>query len=330
MRLSVLWPLTPAYAAAVYAKNRAYERGWLHSQRLRWPVVSVGNISVGGAGKTPLVIRLAELLTNRGVSVDVLSRGYGRASRATERVDADGSAERFGDEPLLIARCTGVPVYVGASRYDAGLLAERELPGPRVHLLDDGFQHRRLDRDVDIAVVHRSDFAEPLLPAGRMREPLAALRRASIVVLRNEDAALGEVLREHGIEAPVWLVTRNLEIPGGVRRAIVFCGIAHPDEFVATLRGRGIQIAASCAFRDHHRYSTADIDRLTQLASRHAADAFVTTEKDAVRLTLAQKQRLERAAPFKTAHLRVSLRDEDEALQYLLALLPVTPDMRKS
>jgi len=119
---------------------------------------------------------LAQLLVEHGTAVDVLSRGYGRRSKVVERVAVGGSAEEFGDEPLQIAQAAGVPVFVGASRYRAGLLAEAE--GPAVHLLDDGFQHRELARDVDIVVLHRSAFAERLLPAGRWREGFAALARA--------------------------------------------------------------------------------------------------------------------------------------------------------
>lgn len=326
----MLRPFSALYAAAVGAKNAAYEWGWRTPQRLRWPVVSVGNISVGGAGKTPLVIRLAELLNASGMSVDVLSRGYGRNSRVVERAAPDGDAERFGDEPLLIARRAGVPVYVGASRYEAGLLAERESSGPCIHLLDDGFQHRQLARDVDIVLIHRSDFAERLLPAGRLREPLAALRRASVVVLRSEDAALEERLRSYDINAPVWLVERRLEIPQGVRRAIVFCGIARPDEFAASLRRSGVELVAMCDFRDHHRYRAADLENLVQLARSNRADCFLTTEKDAVRLTAEQRQLLESVASVRTARLSVFLDDEGGVLRQLLALLPAMPDMRKS
>ena len=201
MSRAYLAPLDAIYGAAVGAKNLAYKNQWLNAKRLRRPVVSIGNLSVGGSGKTPLTIRLAELLTAEGIAVDVLSRGYGRTSRITQKVNPNGDAERFGDEPLLIARRTGVPVFVGASRYHAGLFAENasgENPAPglsavhlsAVHLLDDGFQHRQLARDIDIVVVHRSDFGGRLLPAGRLREPLSAMRRANILALREEDADL--------------------------------------------------------------------------------------------------------------------------------------------
>ena len=207
----LLAPLSLVYGSVIHARNARFDR--TPALRLRWPVVSIGNLSVGGAGKTPLVICLARLLQREGYRPDVLSRGYGRSRQAAERVDAAGNAERFGDEPLLIARSTAVPVYVGASRYEAGLLAESEPGGQGVHLLDDGFQHRQLARDLDIVVMHRSDLQQRLLPAGRLREPLASLRRAGVVVLRQEDAELESTLRVHTRpECRFWRMRRTLAL----------------------------------------------------------------------------------------------------------------------
>ena len=175
-----LLPLVPLYAAVQALNDAAYERGLRRVEKLTWPVVSVGNLSVGGAGKTPFVIALAQVLTRRGWTVDVLSRGYGRASDVVERVDTaivDDPARRYGDEPWLIAQQAGVPVFVGRARSAAGRLAESTLVDTgghgHVHLLDDGMQHRGLARDVEIVLLHRSDFRTTLLPAGRLREPLA-------------------------------------------------------------------------------------------------------------------------------------------------------------
>lgn len=312
--------LVPLYAAALAGKNEAYERGWARPQRLAWPVVSVGNLSVGGAGKTPLVIQLAKLLTARNVAVDVLSRGYGRNSSATERVDPEGDAARFGDEPLLIARAAQVPVYVGASRYEAGLLAERHSPGIGIHLLDDGFQHRKLARDMDIVVLHANDFKEALLPAGRLREPLTALRRASAIVLRAEDRGLEANLRGHGIAAPVWIQHRRLMIEN-VSRAVAFCGIARPQEFFAALRSQSVDLAAVVALRDHQHYSDAELGRLAAALRHYHAQSFVTTEKDAARLMPVQRAQLEKAAPLCVAKLQVLLEDEDAFVGRLLHLL---------
>ena len=317
-----LFPLVPLYAAAVRAKNLAYERGWARPKRLRWPVVSIGNLSVGGSGKTPLTIRLAQLLREQGIAVDVLSRGYGRKSKVVERVTPGGAAEEFGDEPLLIAEASGVPVFVGSSRYQAGMLAEAAVAGPVLHLLDDGFQHRKLARDVDIVVLHRVDFTQRLLPAGRLREGFSSLSRAQILVLRQEDRALEAELRGRGLTQPVWWMERRLEVPE-VRRAIAFCAIAREEEFFPALRSRGVAVMAVRAWRDHHHYTEADIAELIELRRQHEAEAFLTTEKDLMRLQPEQRRVLESAAPVHAAKLLVTLANEAMAIQQLCGLLPV-------
>ena len=317
--IRVLAALTPLYAAAVAAKNAAYNHGWTRQQRLRWPVVSVGNLSVGGSGKTPLTIRLAELVRGRGLTVDVLSRGYGRQSGVAERVDPNGKAEQFGDEPLEMARDTGVPVFVAPSRYAAGVLAEESLPGPGLHLLDDGFQHRRLARDMDIVLLHRSDFTARLLPAGRLREGLASLRRAHVLVLREEDTDLEPALRERGFRQPIWWMERRMEMPA-VQRAVAFCAIARPEEFFSEIRNAGVQVVAMRAWRDHHRYSEADLAELVELRRQHEAEAFLTTGKDRVRLEREALRMLQKAAPVQTARLTVRLRDEAEVVSQLCGL----------
>jgi tetraacyldisaccharide 4'-kinase len=328
LRRSWLAPLTPVYGAAAAAKNAAYARGWLKPKRLKRPVISVGNLSVGGSGKTPLTIRLAELLQSDGIAVDVLSRGYGRSSRATEQVDPDSQAERFGDEPLLIARRTGAPVFVGSSRYKAGLLADAKPLSSKqgIHLLDDGFQHRQLARDIDIVVLHQSDFSESLLPAGNLREPLSALRRANFVVLREEDAELEPRLRQFNSEAPIWWIRRALSVPKDltdtIERAVAFCSIARPEEFFLALEADDINVELTVDFPDHHRYSRDDIHELVRIATQVQADAFVITEKDAVKLDAQLLQLLEAVAPVRIARLEVSLRDETSVIRQLRAKLP--------
>ena len=314
----VLLPLTPLYSAAVAAKNAAYDRGLARPRRLVWPVISVGNISVGGSGKTPFVIALANLLQRQGLQVDVLSRGYGRNSDAVERVDSAGDPERFGDEPLLISQSVGIPVYVGASRYAAGLLAESTQTGPRIHLLDDGLQHRQLARAVDIVLLHRTDFDEALLPAGRLREPMRSLKRASILVLREGDGDLEQELRLLGIDQPIWWIRRTIVVPGELRIVVAFCGIARPDEF---LRQPNVEFVATRAFRDHHRYSDDDMRGLVREAQTNLANAFLTTEKDFVRLSQKQKEMLTSIAPLRVAKLEVRLCDEAAAVSQLETLL---------
>src|SRR5580704_15741072 len=158
------------FGLGVRARNAFYDRGLARAQRLSGPVVSIGNLSVGGSGKTPFVILLGELLKARGLKFDILSRGYGRQTKGVALVEPGGSSRDFGDEPLLMARRLGVPVVVGEDRYQAGIFAEGEF-GPQFHLLDDGFQHRALARDFDIVLVTPDDSRDRLLPAGRLREP---------------------------------------------------------------------------------------------------------------------------------------------------------------
>jgi tetraacyldisaccharide 4'-kinase len=320
----IRWPLLPLAAlhgAALAWKDARYRSGANPVQRLAWPVVSIGNLSVGGAGKTPFTIMLARALAARGWSVDVLSRGYGRESSAVEPVDAaaENPARRYGDEPSLIARSAGVPVFVGSERAEAGRLAESTIAegAQHVHLLDDGMQHRRLARAAEIVLLHRSDFSTALLPAGRLREPVTALSRADFVVLREEDAALEPRVRRFlRADAQIWQVRRELEVPA-LPGAIAFSAIAHPQEFVVQLRAQGATVAAAHHWRDHHRFTDADLKLLVRLLAIHGATCFITTEKDAVRLTDAQRARLEAAAPLLTAVLRVTLVESEQALQAL-------------
>jgi tetraacyldisaccharide 4'-kinase len=324
MSPALLAPLGLLYASFVRARNARFDR--MAAQRLRWPVISVGNLSIGGAGKTPLVICLARLLEREGWGADVLSRGYGRSSQATERVDAAGDASRFGDEPLLIARAAGVPVYVGANRYEAGLLAEGETGGVgrHVHLLDDGFQHRQLARDLDIVVMHRSDLRERLLPAGRLREPLSSLDRAGVIVLRAEDAELEATLRRYARrECCFWQVRRTLALSSPGKRAVAFCAIARPEEFFRALAAAGVDVVDRVSFRDHHRYTEGDMERLAKLARRHGCDQFVTTEKDEVKFDASLRLQLNAVAPLRTAVLTIQIENEGEAVGQLVSLLRV-------
>ena len=315
-----LIPFVPLYRVAIALKNAAYDRHWIEAKQLQWPVVSIGNLSVGGSGKTPLVIHLAQLLSAKNIPVNVLSRGYGRNSVNVARVNPSGSAEDFGDEPLLIARKAGVPVYVGASRYEAGLLAEREAAGPGIHLLDDGFQHRKLARFMDIVVVHRSDFEQRLLPAGRLREPVSSLHRASAVVLRSEDADLETRLRDGGVKAPIWIQQRRLVVEPS-RPAVGFSGIGRPEEFTSALRAAGAEVLALRAFRDHHRYTDADIDAIVELARSVGAETCITTEKDAARLDARLHAKLSSSLHLQIARLEISLADETEIVEQIAQLL---------
>src|SRR5512142_1214064 len=151
-----LGALSPVFGVAVGARNAMYDRGLLRARRLQGPVISIGNLSVGGSGKTPFVMLLGELLKARGIKFDVLTRGYGRHSKGVALVNPGGLPGEFGDEPLLIARRLDVPVVVGEERYAAGQFAEQRF-GPQLHLLDDGFQHRQLAREFDIVMLTPED-----------------------------------------------------------------------------------------------------------------------------------------------------------------------------
>lgn len=272
-------PLSTIYGAVVRARNALYDHGHLPSHHLEGPVVSVGNLSAGGSGKTPFVMLLGELLKALGVKFDVLSRGYGRQTRGALLVDPAGLPQQFGDEPLLISRKLQVPVVVGEDRHAAGRLAESRF-GPQLHLLDDGFQHRGLARNFDIVLVTPQDATDQLLPAGRLREPIDSLRRADAVVLAG--GALPESFPLQ--DKLVWRVKRGI-IPKAVPpRPVVFCAIARPQNFLLQLRAANIEPAAQAFYRDHHAYTEKDIRELLDLKQRSEAGGFITTEKDAVNL----------------------------------------------
>ncbi len=272
-------PLSAIYGGVVGARNLLYERRWLRSRSLQGPVISVGNLSVGGSGKTPFVILLGELLKARGVNFDVLSRGYGRTTRGVLLVDPGGLPRDFGDEPLLIARRLQAPVVVGEDRYDAGRFAESQF-GSQIHLLDDGFQHRGLARDFDIVLVTPDDARDRLLPGGRLREPLRSLQRADAVVLTSSASA--ESFPVAG--KMVWRVRRGIDPQNVPPRPVAFCGVARPQNFLLQLRAAGIDPVAEAFFRDHHAYTEKDVHDLHELQRRSEAGGFVTTEKDAVNL----------------------------------------------
>lgn len=318
----VFAPLAPLYRAGLAWREWRLASGREPVRRLRSPVVSIGNLSTGGAGKTPLAIGLARALNARGLRVDVLSRGYGRQSCDPARVRVDGTAEEFGDEPLLIAREAGVPVYVAPQRYDAGLLAEAGVGEGLVHVLDDGFQHRQLHRDIDILLLSRSDWRGRLLPAGNLREPLQAARRASVIAIPANEPEMEPALRAWGWRGPVWALTRRMEVPHVDGPVLAFCGIARAQQFFAGLEAAGVRLAARKAFPDHHRYSAGDLDALLAEAARVGAAALMTTEKDEVRLGN-RALRLTARVPLRAARLRVEIGNETPALDWLASRLAV-------
>jgi len=291
------------YGAAASWRRRWYARHPDRQRRLARPVISVGNLGVGGSGKTPLVEHIARLLVSVGERPSILTRGYGRRrSTPGATVVSDGSrllacVDESGDEPLMLARALqneGVVVVVGADRYVSGLLAENRL-GATVHILDDGFQHFSLARTVDLLATSEHDLVDRPLPAGRLRETLTSAQAADAALVDAGYLPAAErVGRALGITT-VFRVTRTLEPPRMVRtgetvvvpagsRVFALAGIARPERFFSDLTASGWQIVGSLAFRDHHPFTRADVSRIEREARKSAASIVLTTAKDATRL----------------------------------------------
>jgi tetraacyldisaccharide 4'-kinase len=293
-------PLLGQLSAAGARARRRYVTGRPDLRhRLARPVVSVGNLSVGGRGKTPVVHALAAWLRDEGWKPSILSRGYGRATiddgvvvvSDGTRMHAD--LARAGDEPLMLARALpGVAVVVCPDRHLAGRLAETHL-GCTIHLLDDGFQHLALERTVDLVLVDPDDLAAPgVLPFGRLREPIDTLRVADALLWTgagDADAAaarlgVADVFRVVRTPGPLHPGIPGDDPPPPAARVIAITGIARPEIFVDGLRSEGYDIAAVLSFGDHHRFTAADLVRVRETLASSGAAVAVTTEKDWMRL----------------------------------------------
>jgi len=254
---------------------------------------------MGGSGKTPVVAALARLLQRRGERPVILTRGYGRRdTREGVLVVSDGQqvlepVEQSGDEPQLLARTlSGVPVLVGADRYLAGVFAGRHFAAT-VSILDDGFQHVQLERDVDLLLVSVDDLSDRVIPAGRLREPLDAARLADAVLVAGSDedvTAVAEAVKHptiFGVKTTYGAVPEALSLePEASRRVVAFAGIARPERFFNALRLLGYDVARELTFPDHHWYTARDVAGIQAAARDANAALIVTTEKDAVRCDL--------------------------------------------
>jgi len=309
--------LSAVFQAGVELRQAAYRRGWLKTQRLNRPVVSVGNLSVGGTGKTPLVILMAETLLAGGHRPCILTRGYKRRGGKELIVLEPGPGRRadprkVGDEPALLARALpDVPIIVCRDRFRAGIIAEQRFQ-PTVHLLDDGFQHLALYRDLDVVLldVTRPPSDSALLPAGRWREPFSALQRAHWVILTRTELGdatewqarvqalnprarifrcstqfAGLLDARSGLPEPHWGLLQ--------KKVWAFCGIGNPSAFFSDLQSWGFWVAKESIFPDHHVYENSDLmvfSLLRRLDARFSrlrnpiADALLTTEKDLMNL----------------------------------------------
>jgi len=309
LKQTLVWPLTVPYGAATRLRARAYEVGLLRAKRLNACVISVGNLTVGGTGKTPMVLWIAQRLIAESKSVGILTRGY----RGT--VGPEGATS---DEVQLVRARLGdrVAIGVGADRYAQGI--ELFAKGIEWFVLDDGFQHLQLARDVNIVLI---DAMNPfgggrLLPAGLMREPKSALKRAGIVVItRSSRAPAIEAVARRETNAPIFYARPWLDSVHSIsdsdssheledarkRKWFAFCGVGNPAAFVGDLREWGFQVCGPRFFRDHHRYAQSEIDELAKQAQAAGADGLVCTEKDRFNLTQVH------SFPIETAYCRITM-----------------------
>jgi tetraacyldisaccharide 4'-kinase len=291
--------LSLLYGLLVRARLFLFKSGLLRSRALTCPVISVGNITVGGSGKTPIVAALCEVLTAKGKSVVILSRGYKRQSSGTEVVSDKNSVlldvKKAGDEPFLLAhKCKGVPVIVGKNRFKAGLLAIKKF-SPDVIILDDAFQHIKLRRDLDILLFDstRAVGSGFMLPRGPLREPASSIKRADIIMIKGK--AKGVLQNKYHFKQQVFtfdysptklisLSDKKTEAIKGLRgkKVFAFSALANPESFYLTAQSCGATIIDKLSFPDHHWFSPADIENIKKHAK--GTDFIVTTEKDLVRL----------------------------------------------
>lgn len=315
------------YRLAVYLRNAAFDRGWKRIARAEVPVVAVGNITLGGTGKTPMVEWVARWFRRRGIRVTLLSRGYGQT-------------EGLNDEGLVLDQnLPDVPHLQDPDRVNLARIAVEELQA-QVLVLDDGFQHRRLARDLDVVLLDALDpFGEGrLFPRGLLREPIGSLRRADIVVLSRADhvdeARRNELRRTAERHAgPLrWITSRHaprdlIDSRGGSspleglkgRRVGVFCGVGNPEGFRRTLAEVGVEPVDFRVFPDHHPYDRADVESLIRWATGHGADLALTTQKDLVKL------RVDTLGPIPLRALRIELEilEGEEFLDRALAALTI-------
>jgi len=324
----LLAPFALMYGSVLRVRRLLYQFGIVRVHRLPCPVISIGNITVGGTGKTPATILVAQELQQRGYRVAVLSRGYGGSLEGQVAVVSDGqqlllSPEQCGDEPCLLAgRLPGLVVVIGADRFKAGLLALEQLK-PDIMLLDDGFQHIRLHRDLNILLL---DASRPFgngwtLPLGLLREPVAALKRADMVIFTRcapfqpvPDPGLPWCRADHGLSGFYLQATGEPVAPGMLQqgRVVAFAGIADPAAFFNSLQALGIAPVVTCPLQDHEPYRPERLKQLDRLVADADADWLITTEKDAVKLIGADRIWSKKLV---TAGLDLKLEDGGELLR---------------
>ncbi len=303
---SFLSPLGLVYGLCMRLREKAYQKGVFSSFELPARVISIGNLTLGGEGKTPVTISLARYLHQKGHRVAVITRGYRGRIRdvflASRGKGPLAPANFLGDEVFLMASRLPVPIVVGRDRVAAGLVAIREFQA-EILILDDGFQHLRLKRDLDLILfaASRDPFKERVFPAGRLREPLTALSRAKAFLITkiNQDLQAGKTLaaRLKGFQKPIFEIPFEAKAPYKLEdfgspsapslslsgKALAFCGLAQPESFFKTLETLGLEIER-VVFSDHQAYTEQEIEYLLSRKEKTGADLLITTEKDAVKL----------------------------------------------
>jgi tetraacyldisaccharide 4'-kinase len=339
-----LIPLNAIYGAITRVRLAAYRRGWFSVSKLNAPVISVGNLTTGGTGKTPLVEWVCRAIASgsQGVRkgrVCVLTRGYGRSNPGTQVVVSNGvellaGAQEAGDEPLLLARnLLGIAAVVAnPNRVAAGEWALRNL-NSECFVLDDAFQHLRLARDLDIVTI---DAANPwgggsLLPYGRLREPRAGLSRADCVVITRTDQIEDLTSLRAAVEQAVGAVPifSSRMKTSGIRKLdgesanlenlrsqtlSAFCGIGNAESFFNHLRREGFAPASARAFADHHNYNQSEIEALVKEAKTRGADALITTAKDAIKVST-----LDLELPCYVLEIQISIDEEHHLVDIVRA-----------
>jgi len=336
MRSIVLPPLSALYGAATRARLTLYRRGTFRTTTLDRPVISVGNITTGGTGKTPLVEWVARTLAAKGKKVCILTRGYGRSHPDRHVLVSDwqtvfATASEAGDEAYLLAKnLEGVAAVISdANRAAAGKDAIKHL-NPDCFVLDDGFQHLRLARDLNIVTI---DAKNPwgggsLLPYGRLREPRSSLSRADCLVITRADQAEGiqslrSELAQLTVGCPQFLsrmrtvriapLTDPSKSPDLPQRNAAFCAVGNPQSFFTQLRDEGQELSFTKAFPDHYSYTQKDLDRLVNAAKKAGVDALITTAKDAVKL-----RSLTVAMPCYILEISIDVENSEELRKLIL------------
>jgi tetraacyldisaccharide 4'-kinase len=337
MSLFPLYLPSVPYRWAVQARVLFYDVGLLRTKRLPCPVISVGNVTVGGTGKTPLVMALARGLMDRGIPVAILSRGY-KGKKTSGPLVSDGqivflSPEESGDEPFLMAKSLkGIPVLVGKDRFVTGRMALQRF-GVRGLLLDDGYQHLQLYRDLNILLIdsHIGFGDHHLLPRGILREPFSHLRRAHLFLLtkvEHPEACQPLEAKLHQIHPSSPVFHSHYEPSGLIgpeeeweelhslkgKKALVLSGIANPNYFSSLLKKCGMEIVKEAIFPDHHLYTAKDLASLEKQGK--GADWFVTTEKDMVKLMRLNISHL----PIRALRIEVRIWEEEEFYQRVMEI----------